>query len=1380
MAYSPNSAKPQRIHPKEALKTMRTSASLTDTQKQAVLSTLADLFREAAALLWQTDPNDLQSALSAVPQELAPCCSILFPNGIPATDTAPIPTHDIVEFVYALQNCLFALTPKGSNSDPMLRKQCSKLATKLFAALYDGLGGIDCDVSAILVYINASRTMPDAKATPATDFNEFKDGFSNQSIPKDPSQVAPLMTAAGFSVRNGMVTLAGNPSQFAIVLQHAWTVYLHDPAAGEAKLRRTAAGFIPAAHAPEEAEPVAAPVSAPVPSPAPQSVKKQALKWKREAIYLSSQPLDIHVKLALVHILGDLTKDVKVCEMLWAAVREAHQAAGIKPEDFAANLSLGEDQGTNYTTASPAKILDARCSIDTNRDPYRQLDIPAWFKYLRYGGSRVASRVGSQITYAQDQDQFFAYFHMQDVLASYLDPTEDKGRYLRCDYTGYLYDAAQARNLTSHNSPDSVDQLTLGSLMDYLNGWVGSLEPLCGSTPWQYQADMIVCKENLVKQFFRALDTVSYQIDTFLDYLGIPAAAQPRVEQLLDEAGFTVTQGMVEIMGHMERFAAALRSAWDLAQTDWKAGARTLHKQMLQTRQEIESQKLNMEALRMDVLLELAQSGDLDAQLEAGKRYWNASPRNEEEAGHWFKAAIRNCPNDPEANYRAACYYLDRDSKTDDRPAQPVWRSRSVTTDAEEAVLYLRNAAQQGHAGAQVLLGQCYENAQGFPHSDPEAAFDLYRQAAQQHHAEGLYHLGRCYENRIGTDEDLSEALYCYKEAAIQNHLDAQCAMARFYLKGYVVKFDYDRAVRIYEELVEQGHVQAMVELANCFSTHYSTGAGEEHPAKTEKAQALYERAANLGSTTAMIKLGEHLYGKDSISWLTRAAEAGDVEAQYKLAQQYHWGKDTQQNPQEAFRWYLAAAKQGHSWATAELVDCYANGFGAQENMDEAWFWSNRATPYSLHTTAHKLASAKACFLNDSGYDPYIPRQLEQAVTAVQQSLKDREFMVASIHSTWGKRAIRAIVEDDNCPGLALARYELADSYERGLGIPSDPAAAFQWYGKAAKLGLKKAMCAMGRCYEQGIGVDADESLAAQWYRKAAEAGHAPAQYEWGRCLESGIGSAHDAMLAFQWYQKSAEGGCAQGQYALARCCQPSDPEAAHRWYQAAAEQGHEQAALKLAAYFAAHSLEDDNNVNLAWRFCSSAFNHENVFTKNGALLSHLSSPGDLTVSEMFRDAMSGIPSEDVPLSMVADLTAEERELIEAVFQYQLGHSHQTHWNDPEQTVACYENAVRMGLKFGLVSLGECHERGFGDVPMDHAKAKEYYRQAAALGSATAAERFAELDPDKYLATAESFHYGSYGNEPHYATAKHFYQIAASLGSATAVERLAELEQLGY
>ena len=83
-------------------------------------------------------------------------------------------------------------------------------------------------------------------------------------------------------------------------------------------------------------------------------------------------------------------------------------------------------------------------------------------------------------------------------------------------------------------------------------------------------------------------------------------------------------------------------------------------------------------------------------------------------------------------------------------------------------------------------------------------------------------------------------------------------------------------------------------------------------------------------------------------------------------------------------------------------------------------------------------------------------------------------------------------------------------------------------------------------------------------------------------------------------------------------------------------------------------------------------------------------------------------------------------------------------------------------------------------MEIGYPKAKEYFRQAAALGSKKAAELWEYLDPSNHLALAESAIYKPYASEPDYASAKHWYRIAAALGSTVAAERLKELERLGY
>lgn len=855
----------------------------TDAQCQTVYSALLDIFPKAAALLYGTDPTDLQAAVSAFPENLASYCRTLFPNGVPVTTLKGL-SRTMVKFVYTLASSLrYANTGKD-------------LQSALYDALHQGLGSVDYDLATLLSYTGLSA---------------------------DPSGVEPLLTAVGFPVHDGKVTMVGNPVTFAPLVRNVWNDYLSSPADGEAKLRSTAADYIPKAtpaetvpaeavpvEAPSVTSPTATPLPVAAPAPAPQPAQKAPSTDKLTKVYMGSKPLDVNVKRALMHILGDLTKDVELCEQLWAAVQEAHQAAGITPEAFEKNLEAKQDKDDPPPRNQPRPETIVTFSIEKHRDPYRQLDIPTWFKYLIYGGSRIASKTGTAITPVDDQDKFYAFFNIPYSYQETLDTPDGKHlcRRLKCDYTGHLIAAAKARNVTSHTSPDAVDQTTLNNLRYYLKGWVNSITPLCDGPSWQYQTEMALCRETLLTQFYRALDAVSYRVDTILDLLNIPSSDQAKVEQLLHEAGLDVSAGYVDVMGDVELFAEALRAAWNLCQTDWEAGALSLHKQVLQTRQQIESQKLNMEALRMDMLLELTKSDDpqtrLEAMLEIGKRNWNGRPRNAGEAERWFKAAVCDCPSDPEANYWAACIYLDRDCPAD---------SYGITGDVAEAITHLRNAANAGHAPAQALLGQCCETGRGVS-QDTNAAAELYRQAADQHNADGLYHLARC------TRTSETEAFYLYKEAAMQNHPDAQCALARYYWWGHVVQFDYDRAVQIYENLVKQSHVQAMVELANLYSMDRSVG-HNLYRAQPKRAKALYERAAHLGSTDAMVKLGSDHWNSDSIRWLVRAAKVGDKKGQYLLAQRYSQGKGTEKNPLEAFRWYLEAAQQGgESLAIIEVI----------------------------------------------------------------------------------------------------------------------------------------------------------------------------------------------------------------------------------------------------------------------------------------------------------------------------------------------------------------------------------------------------------------------------------------------------------------------------
>src|ERR1700688_976629 len=69
--------------------------------------------------------------------------------------------------------------------------------------------------------------------------------------------------------------------------------------------------------------------------------------------------------------------------------------------------------------------------------------------------------------------------------------------------------------------------------------------------------------------------------------------------------------------------------------------------------------------------------------------------------------------------------------------------------------------------------------------------------------------------------------------------------------------------------------------------------------------------------------------------------------------------------------------------------------------------------------------------------------------------------------------------------GDAEAQTNVAEIYERGLGVPPNYAEAITWYQKAADQKYSRALFNLGTLYEQGLGVDQDKLKALNLYRQA-------------------------------------------------------------------------------------------------------------------------------------------------------------------------------------------------------------------------------------------------------------------------------------------------------
>ena len=73
--------------------------------------------------------------------------------------------------------------------------------------------------------------------------------------------------------------------------------------------------------------------------------------------------------------------------------------------------------------------------------------------------------------------------------------------------------------------------------------------------------------------------------------------------------------------------------------------------------------------------------------------------------------------------------------------------------------------------------------------------------------------------------------------------------------------------------------------------------------------------------------------------------------------------------------------------------------------------------------------------------------------------------------------------------GVASASYDLAVSYEKGMGVRKNLRLAFECYLRAALRNDSQSVCEVGRCLHWGIGTEQNRRAARIWFDRAEELG---------------------------------------------------------------------------------------------------------------------------------------------------------------------------------------------------------------------------------------------------------------------------------------------------
>ena len=246
-------------------------------------------------------------------------------------------------------------------------------------------------------------------------------------------------------------------------------------------------------------------------------------------------------------------------------------------------------------------------------------------------------------------------------------------------------------------------------------------------------------------------------------------------------------------------------------------------------------------------------------------------------------------------------------------------RGEELVHAHRQAALWFRKAAEQGHAGAQGVLGSMYGLGEGVAQDHRQAAL-WFGKAAEQGHPHGEFVLGSMYSSGQGVAQDHREAAIWFRKAAEHGHADAQCALGERYDKGQGVAQDHQQAALWCRKAAEQGHALAQCALGGMYGV--GQGVVQDH----RQAELWYRKAAEQGHADAQNNLGA-MYDsgvgvtkdpRQAAQWFRKAAEQGLPPAQYNLAVSYAYGKGVPKDTVQAYAWMNLAAAQGLTKAVSD------------------------------------------------------------------------------------------------------------------------------------------------------------------------------------------------------------------------------------------------------------------------------------------------------------------------------------------------------------------------------------------------------------------------------------------------------------------------------
>lgn len=405
--------------------------------------------------------------------------------------------------------------------------------------------------------------------------------------------------------------------------------------------------------------------------------------------------------------------------------------------------------------------------------------------------------------------------------------------------------------------------------------------------------------------------------------------------------------------------------------------------------------------------------------------------------------------------------------------------------------------------------------------------------------------------------KETDSILDALKKAAETGDAKSQWDLARRYTQGNGVDRNFKSALEWATKAAEGGNVDAMTALAWSYKTGDEVVSRDEEKSKSwmkkaadaGDAEAQYQYSQNFGSAdrNAVIK-GSKDEKEDNtrryVEWLEKAAAQKHRVAQYELGMTYllgafefPWDRSGKKlfdpDSEKALPLLRTSADAGYwqsQWAIAILFQA---GFGKvkadKEQSEKYWeLLAGQSNPDTLNRIGVLYDETLKQFYKD-GRNKYKGKNLDFNETN-------------KVALEYFQRA----ADKDDKYGL----YNLGRSYKDGRGVLKDESKALEYFKRAAEKGHYDSMRKVAFAYLEGQGVVKDYAEAHQWLIKAAAENETS---KWsdvhkirnalGALHEYGWGIEKDLVRAYAWYNIAASGGYDKAKQNLARVEKAINPD---------------------------------------------------------------------------------------------------------------------------------------------------------------------------------------------------------------------------------------------